>query len=42
MDTFRSLVGVREIEETGRLELVFEKDEENRGVCRQVAVGRAY
>lgn len=41
-DTFRNLVSVREIEGTGRLELVFKQDEENRGVCRRVTAGKAY
>lgn len=41
-DTFRNLVSLREIEETGQLELVFQQDEENWGACRRVTEGKAY
>ena len=42
METFRNLISVRDIEETGRLELVFRQDEESRGLCRRVTPGKAY
>jgi hypothetical protein len=40
--TFRNLVSVQEVEADGRLELVFQRDEEDRGVVRRVRAGKTY
>ncbi len=42
MSTFRKVISVREVEVDKGLKLVFEQDEEKKGLCRRVAVGRAY